>query len=84
MSSQNSTENSTAKIDNGNTTDTLTPKALNPRPVKSTKKPESAPALDETVEALKEEIDQTLKEMNAVWEEIAIENKQLYTIQEWI
>ena len=84
MRSQNSTENSTVKTDNGNITDTLTPKALNSRPVKSTKKPESAPALNETVEALKEEIDQTLKEMDAVWEEIAIENKQPYTIQEWI
>ena len=84
MPSQNSTKNRTVKTGNGNITDTLTPKPLNSRPVKSTKKPESAPALNETVEALKEEIDQTLKEMDAIWEEIAVENKQLYTIQEWI
>ncbi|KAJ4024061.1 hypothetical protein NW752_002629 [Fusarium irregulare] len=84
MPSQNSTKKSTVKTDNAKTTDTLIPKPLKSRPVKSTKKPESAPALNETVEALKEEIDQTLKEMDAVWEEIAIENKRLYTIQEWI
>lgn len=84
MPSQNSTKKSTVKTDNAKTTDTLIPKPLKSRPVKSNKKQESGPALNETVEALKEEIDETLKEMDAVWEEIAIENKQLYTIQEWI
>jgi hypothetical protein len=85
MSSQTSTKNNTVEIDNGSILDTPTPKALNiPSADKSAKKQESNPALDEMVEALDAEIEQTIKEMKAVWEEIAIENGLLYTIQEWI
>ncbi|KAL4723321.1 hypothetical protein ACLX1H_009811 [Fusarium chlamydosporum] len=85
MSSQNSTKNSTVEIDNDSMLDTPIPKGLNlPSADKPANKPESNVALDEMVEALEEDIEQAMKEMQAVWEEIAIENRLLYTIQEWI
>ncbi|RGP59956.1 hypothetical protein FSPOR_10952 [Fusarium sporotrichioides] len=84
MSPQTSTENNTVTIDNS-ITKTPVPKALVvPSVDKSAKEPKSSQALDEMVKALDAEIEQTKAEMRAVWEEIAIENRELYTIQEWI
>ncbi|RGP71594.1 hypothetical protein FLONG3_7086 [Fusarium longipes] len=85
MCSQISTKNNIVEIDNGSRLDTPTPKALNvPSAVKPAKEPESSPALDEMVEALHAEVERTMTKMKAVWEEIAIEDGQLYTIPEWI
>ncbi|CEI69825.1 hypothetical protein FVEN_g7309 [Fusarium venenatum] len=85
MSSQTSTENNTVEIDNNSILNASTPKALGvPSADKSAKESKPSQALDEMVEALDAEIEQTKEGMRAVWEEIAIENGKLYTIQEWI
>ncbi|KAL3594889.1 hypothetical protein FPOAC2_09206 [Fusarium poae] len=83
MSSQTYRENNTVEIDNGSILDAPTPKALEiPSEDKLAKESKSNQTLDEMVEALDAEIEQTKEEMRAVWEEIAVENGELYTIQE--
>ncbi|KAM0245714.1 hypothetical protein ACHAP5_005198 [Fusarium lateritium] len=71
-------------IDNSGAPESSTPKELNLSSARkqSHEQSNAAPALEDMVEALQSEIEEAMKELKDIWDEMSIENANLPTIVE--
>lgn len=73
-------------IDNSSAPESPTPKGLSLSPARNLSHEQSGtvPALESMVKALKSEIEEAMAEIQAIWDEMAVENGKLPTIEEEI